>query len=62
MMAKCFKRVFAPAGLIGAAGLACGFINGYLNNKVCQIIDAALIRYIRTQQIRKLTLRRSIWD
>jgi len=62
MVAKCLKRVFTPPILIGAAGLACGFINGYLDNKVCQIKDAALIRYIRTQQIRKLTLRRSIWD
>ena len=62
MMAKCVKRAFAPPFLVGAAGLACGYFNGYLDKQVGRVNDAALIRYIRNQQIRKLTLRSSIWD
>ena len=61
MMAKCFKRVFARPYLVSAAGLAFGFVGGYIR-RVPRIEDPALTRYIRNQQIRKLTLRSSIWD
>ena len=61
MMAKCLKRVFARPYLLGSAGLAWGFISGYLRQPA-RITDAALTRYIRTQQIRKLTRRPSLWD
>jgi hypothetical protein len=46
---------------LGAAGLAFGFIGGYVR-RVPRIEDSALMHYIRAQQIRKLTLRHSIWD
>ena len=61
MTAKCLKRVFARPYLLSAAGLAYGFVGGYLR-RVPRIEDSSLIRYIRAQQIRKLTLRPSIWD
>jgi glycosyltransferase involved in cell wall biosynthesis len=61
MMAKCLKRVFDRPYLLGAAGLAFGFIGGYVR-RVPRIEDSALMHYIRAQQIRKLTLRHSIWD
>ena len=61
MAAKCLKRLVAPPSLVASAGLACGYASGYLK---CfpRIEDPALTRYIRAQQIRKLTLRPSIWD
>jgi glycosyltransferase involved in cell wall biosynthesis len=61
MLAKCLKRVFARPYLLSAAGLAFGFVGGYVR-RVPRIEDSALTRYIRAQQIRKLTLRPSIWD
>jgi glycosyltransferase involved in cell wall biosynthesis len=61
MLAKCMKRVFARPYFLNAAGLAFGFVGGYFR-RVPKIEDSSLIRYIRTQQIRKLTLRPSIWD
>ena len=61
MMAKCLKRIFARPYLLSAVGLAYGFVGGYFR-RVPRIEDSALTRYIRAQQIRKLTLRPSIWD
>ena len=60
MFAKCAKRTFARPYFYGAGGLAWGFISGYLRG-VPQVNDAALIRYVRKEQLRKLTLRGSIW-
>lgn len=61
MVAKCVKRAFARPYFLSAAGLAFGFLGGYFR-QVPRIEDSALTRYIRAQQIRKLTLRPSIWD
>jgi biofilm PGA synthesis N-glycosyltransferase PgaC len=61
MAAKCMKRMISPPYFIGAAGLACGFVSGYVK-RLPRIEDSELTRYIRAQQIRKLTLRPSIWD
>ena len=61
MAAKCLKRTVLPPYFVGAAGLACGFASGYVK-RLPRIEDSELTRYIRTQQIRKLTLRSSIWD
>jgi len=59
MAAKCTKRVFARPYLIGAIGLSWGFIKGYVQ-RVPRVPDPALIRYVRQQQMRKLTGRSSI--
>jgi hypothetical protein len=61
MFAKCFKRIFSPPYFLGAIGLAYGFIGGYFR-RVPRIDDSAFARYVRGQQMRKLTFRPSIWD
>ena len=61
MLAKCAKRVLDRPYGIGASGLAWGFASGYLRG-VDRIQDDAFIRYVRNQQLRRLTLRSSIWN
>lgn len=61
MLVKCVKRTFARPYFLSAVGLACGFLGAYFR-RIPRIEDSALTCYIRTQQIRKLTLRPSIWD
>ena len=61
MLAKCFKRTFSRPYFLSAAGLAFGFASGYVR-RVPRIEDSSLARYIRGQQLRKLTFRPSIWD
>jgi poly-beta-1,6-N-acetyl-D-glucosamine synthase len=60
MILKCLKRVRQKPYVIAAAGLFCGFVSGYFT-KVPQVNDAKLIRYVRTQQIRRLFFQPSIW-
>ena len=59
MLAKCIKRIIARPYVIGAAGLACGFLKGYVQ-RIPQVPDPALIKYVRQQQLRKMTGRPSI--
>lgn len=61
MFIKCLKRTFQKPYLVGSVILLCGFIRGYMK-KVPQIDDKELIDYIRQQQLRKLMLRKSIWN
>ena len=61
MLVKCLKRAFARPYLLGAIGLAYGFIGGYFR-KVPRVEDREFSRYVHGQQLRKLTLRPSIWD
>jgi biofilm PGA synthesis N-glycosyltransferase PgaC len=61
MMAKCARRLFhKPYGVVGI-GLLVGFWSGYLR-RVPQVDDREVIRYVRSQQIRKLFLQKSLWD
>ncbi len=60
MAAKCVKRILGRPYFIGATGLAWGFIKGYLT-RTPQVPDPALIKYVRSQQLRKLTGRPCIW-
>jgi poly-beta-1,6-N-acetyl-D-glucosamine synthase len=60
MLAKCAKRVFSRPYLVGAGALAWGFVSGYLRG-VPQVEDEQLLRYLRDQQFRKMSFRRSIW-
>jgi glycosyltransferase involved in cell wall biosynthesis len=60
MLLKCARRVLEkPYGVV-AAGHLYGFVTGYLK-RMPQVPDRALVRYIRTQQVRRLLLRESIW-
>jgi glycosyltransferase involved in cell wall biosynthesis len=61
MAAKCVRHIFAKPYLLGAAALFWGFFSCYFS-RVEQISDENLKRYIRQQQLRKLMLRRSIWN
>jgi biofilm PGA synthesis N-glycosyltransferase PgaC len=58
---KCGRRIFSRPYGIGALGLLVGFVSGYLH-RVPKVEDGALIRYVRDQQLRKLSFRDSLWD
>jgi biofilm PGA synthesis N-glycosyltransferase PgaC len=60
MLFKCLRRLAVRPVLIGALGLAWGFLNGY-RTRAPQVQDADLIRYTRSQQLRRLFLQESIW-
>jgi biofilm PGA synthesis N-glycosyltransferase PgaC len=61
MACKCGKRLFARPYAVGALGLMIGFVSGYLH-RVPQVGDLDLVRYVRRQQLRKLTFRESLWN
>jgi hypothetical protein len=60
MLSKCAHRLFTKPYGIGAVGLFCGFISGYLKS-VPKVADEQLIRYVRRQQMHRLLLRDSLW-
>jgi glycosyltransferase involved in cell wall biosynthesis len=60
MLSKCVKRVFERPVLIQSLGLAAGFFSSYFGG-VEQIKDRDLIRYLRSQQMKRLLGQRSIW-
>ncbi|MEO8662679.1 MAG: glycosyltransferase family A protein [Bryobacteraceae bacterium] len=60
MVVKCAKNIFdRPFGIRGI-GLFWGFVGGYLR-RLPQLDDVRVIRYLRQQQIRKLSFREGIW-
>ncbi len=61
MAFKCAKRAFSKPYLIGAIALSAGYLGGYLKRQP-RVDDEQLIRYLRIQQLRRLFLRRSLWD
>lgn len=62
MLAKCARRTLRRPYLVGAAGLAWGYLSGYWQSATPCVDDRRLIRYVRDQQLRKLTFRPSLWD
>jgi len=60
MLLKCLKRAAQRPYLVASLGLAYGFVTSYWRN-VCPVDDPALIHYVRTQQIRRLLGKESIW-
>jgi biofilm PGA synthesis N-glycosyltransferase PgaC len=61
MLLKCFKRAFQkPYGLAGL-GLLSGFSAGYLG-RIPQVPDPDLIRYLRRQQMNRLSGKPSLWS
>jgi poly-beta-1,6-N-acetyl-D-glucosamine synthase len=60
MLLKCMKRVPQKPCLVAALGLAYGYLYGYWN-QIRTVQDPQLIRYVRSQQLRRLTFRESIW-
>ena len=61
MLAKCLKRTVEPPYGIAALGLLTGFATAYLK-RVRQVQDRELIKYVRRQQLNRLTFRESLWD
>jgi glycosyltransferase involved in cell wall biosynthesis len=60
MFFKCLSRLTEKPYGVAAAGLCVGFLSGYFR-RVPQVDDRELIKYLRQQQVRRLTLRRSLW-
>lgn len=61
MACKCGKRIFSKPYGIATAGLLAGFVSGYLR-RVPQVGDRDVIRYVRSQQLKRLSYRGSLWD
>jgi glycosyltransferase involved in cell wall biosynthesis len=61
MACKCAKRIAQKPYGIAALGLGIGYLSGYVR-RVRRIDDPQLLRYVRTQQLRKLFFRDSLWD
>jgi peptidoglycan/xylan/chitin deacetylase (PgdA/CDA1 family)/glycosyltransferase involved in cell wall biosynthesis len=60
MITKCVKRFLQRPYSVDALGLVFGYCSGYVK-KVPQVADSKLIKYLRQQQLRRLTFRPSIW-
>ncbi len=60
MILKCLSRAFQWPYLTGALGLAHGFLSGY-TQRLPQVPDPELIRYLRRQQLRRLMGAQTIW-
>jgi glycosyltransferase involved in cell wall biosynthesis len=58
---KSLNRTRKHPYLITGAALLYGYVSGYFS-RIPQVEDQDLIRYIRKQQLRKLTFRDSIWS
>lgn len=58
MAFKCARRTLRKP--MEGLGLWCGFMKGYVR-RVSQIDDVAMIRYLRNQQWRALTMRSNLW-
>ncbi|MGC8494220.1 MAG: glycosyltransferase [Syntrophobacteraceae bacterium] len=60
MIAKCLKRAAHHPGSLEWLALLTGFCSGYLK-KIPRVDDIRLIRYLRQQQVRRLSGRPSIY-
>ena len=58
--AKCVKRVFQRPYLLCSLAHAYGFITGYLK-RIPRVDDRGFVRYIRSQQLRRLMFLKTIW-
>jgi biofilm PGA synthesis N-glycosyltransferase PgaC len=60
MLLKCISRIFKRPYGIAALGLWTGFCSGY-TKRIWRVDDPALMRYFRSQQVRRLLGRPSLW-
>jgi hypothetical protein len=60
MLLKCVRRIFEKPYGVAAMALGVGFFGSYFKNS-WQVPDAALIRYLRKQQMQRLLGRPSLW-
>lgn len=61
MAAKCAHHLFRRPYLTVGIGQAYGYVTGHLK-KLPRVQDPAFVRYIRTQQMRRLFGMKSIWN
>ena len=61
VLCKFFSRLPEKPYVIASLALLWGFLSGYAK-RIPRVNDPALIRYLRDQQIRRLTLRPSLWS
>ena len=61
MVLKCIKRLPQKPRLIASIGLFWGFCLGYLKH-IPQVNEPELIVYLRKEQMKKLFLKKSIWQ
>lgn len=61
MLFKCIKRLSHKPRLIASIGLFWGFCLGYIK-RIPQVNEPELIEYLRKEQIKKLLLKKSIWQ
>jgi len=60
VLASCLRRVIRKPYVVGSLALAWGFIKGYLRH-LPRVEDSQFIRYIRSQQLRRLCGLETIW-
>lgn len=60
LLAKAAKRAFEPPYLVGSCALVYGYVKAGIEG-LPRVDDPELIRYLRSQQIAKLTGRETIW-
>ena len=58
--ASCFRRLFKKVYVIGSIAMCYGFLKGYIT-RMPQVNDARMIKYLRTQQLRRLCGLETIW-
>jgi biofilm PGA synthesis N-glycosyltransferase PgaC len=58
--ASCFRRLFQQPYVIGSVAMCYGFLKGYFT-RIARVDDAPLIKYLRTQQLRRLCGLETIW-
>jgi glycosyltransferase involved in cell wall biosynthesis len=58
---KFAKRLARKPYLIHSAGLLYGFLSGYIREDISQVDDRRLIAYLRGQQMRRISFRKTIW-
>jgi glycosyltransferase involved in cell wall biosynthesis len=60
MLLKCLRRLRFKPYLIGSVALLYGFLTGY-TQRIPQVDEPETIKYLRKQQLARLTGRESIW-
>ncbi len=60
MLGKCLRRLTMKPYIVGSAALFYGFISGYLK-RIPQIDDPDTIKYLRRQQLGRMTGGETIW-
>jgi biofilm PGA synthesis N-glycosyltransferase PgaC len=61
MAARCINQFFRTPYFLGSMGLMIGYLSGYLQ-RIPKVPDKNLVRYLRQQQLRRLSFLSNIWQ